>query len=195
MIPVAVGAVLAGAPVVWAPVAGADTPVCSATSCTFVSPTRSISCVITVGNTTRGPDSALCSWADADRAQSVRLLPNGVLEPCINPAVTLIDRCKTDPAAASVPALGYGQAAVLGPFTCLAEAQSISCTAAPSGRGFSINSTGILPVLPPPPPPAPETPAPGAPPPPAPDAATAPVPDAPVVPPGAAEVPDQPAGQ
>lgn len=183
----AAGVGVAIAPVVWAPAAAAEPAQCTATECDFVSPNRSISCVITVGSQ-KTPDGAVCSWSDADRAQLVKLLPNGVLEPCINPAVELLERCITDPAPATVPALGYGETAVLGPFTCLAEAQSISCTAAPSERGFSINSTGILPVLPPAPPPPPP-PDPAAPPPPG-DAAPPPPPNPAEVPPPVA--PDQP---
>jgi len=184
------GAALILAPVAFAPAAAADPAQCTATACAFVSPNRSIGCVISFA-AKQSPDGAVCSWSDADRAQLVKLLPNGVLEPCINPAVGLTDRCITDPVPAAVPALGYGETAALGPFTCLAEAQAISCTAAPSGRGFSMNSTGILPVLPTAPPPPPPPP-PGAPVPPPPEA---PVPtpalDAPAPPP-AAEAPAAP---
>lgn len=151
---------IAGAPGVVLPVgallpqAEAESPDCTQTRCDFVSPSRAINCTITVGDPTGNPDSAFCAWSDEDRAQSVRLLDNGVLEPCINPVVALIDRCISSPQT-GLPALGYGETAVLGPFTCLAGAQNILCTVAPSGKGFSINSTGIMPVAPPPPPPPP----------------------------------------
>ena len=151
---------IAGAPGVVLPVgallpqAEAEVPDCTGTSCSFVSPSRGIDCTITVGSPAGTPDSAFCAWSDEDRAQSVRLLANGVLEPCINPVVALIDRCISS-SQTGLPALGYGETAVLGPFTCLAGAQNILCTVAPSGKGFSINSTGIMPVGPPPPPPPP----------------------------------------
>ncbi len=138
----------------------ADPALCSEAGCSFVSPNQSIECVITVGSKSGAPDGAFCAWSDGDRAQSVRLLPNGVLQPCINPAVAVVDRCTTTPLT-GVATLGYGQTANLGPFTCTAEAQGITCTAAPSGRGFAISSLGILPAVappPPPPPPAPESP-------------------------------------
>lgn len=157
-------------PALAAPPAGAEDPVCGTSKCTFVSPNGSIDCSISVG-VSGAPDSAFCAWSDSERAQTVRLLPNGVLDPCINPAVDLIDRCTAEPLSGPVT-LGYGQTAVLGPFTCLAEAQGITCTAAPTGKGFTISSVGILPVVPPPPPPveapaaespAPATPAPATP--------------------------------
>lgn len=169
-----------------APAAQADTPLCAATSCSFVSPNQSIDCVITVGSKSGTPDGAFCAWSDEGRAQTVRLLPNGVLEPCINPVADRIARCQSDPLT-GVATLGYGQTAALGPFTCVADAYGITCRAAPSGKGFAMSSSGILPILPPPPPPPPppaEVPG-GAPP------AVPPAPDAP--PPPAAEVPPPPA--
>ncbi len=140
-----------------APAAQADTPLCAATSCSFVSPNQSIDCVITVGSKSGTPDGAFCAWSDEGRAQTVRLLPNGVLEPCINPVADRIARCQSDPLT-GVATLGYGQTAALGPFTCVADAYGITCRAAPSGKGFAMNSSGILPIQPPPPPPPPETP-------------------------------------
>lgn len=125
------------------------------TSCSFVSPNQSIDCVITVGSKTGAPDGAFCAWSDEQRAQTVRLLPTGALEPCINPMADRIARCQSEPLTGAAT-LGYGQTAVLGPFSCTADAYGINCRAAPSGRGFAMNSSGILPVLPPPPPPTPE---------------------------------------
>lgn len=164
---------------VQAPSARAEAPLCTATSCSFVSPNQSIDCVITVGKTGT-PDSAFCAWSDEQRAQSVRLLPNGVLEPCINQLADRITRCQADPLT-GVATLGYGQTAALGPFSCVADAYGITCRAAPVGKGFAMSSSGILPVQPPPPPPAPEVPpAPEAPP------AEAAAPPAPEVPPAEA---------
>ena len=163
--------------------AGADPAVCTATSCSFLSPNGTIDCSISVGSPAGTPDGATCAWSDDDRAHLVKLLPSGALEPCINPFADVIDRCKATPQG-WLPALGYGQTAALGPFTCLAEAQSITCTAAPSGKGFSINSTGILPAAAAPPPP----------PPPPPIASEVPPPsDAPPPPSDAPPAPDQPA--
>lgn len=155
---------------------------CTATECSFVSPNKSIQCVITVADTS-GPDGAFCAWSDEERAQNVRLLPNGLLEPCINPVADRIDRCEVD-LLTDAATLGYGQTAALGPFSCVADAYGITCRAAPSGKGFAMSSSGILPILPPPPPPPAEVPG-GAPP------AVPPAPDAP--PPPEAEVPPPPA--
>ncbi|MCB0925040.1 MAG: hypothetical protein KDB50_10955 [Mycobacterium sp.] len=167
-------------------------PICTDTECSFVSPNRSIECVITVAGTDGTPDGALCAWSDDGRAQTVRLLPNGLLEPCINPVADRIDRCQVDPLT-DVATLGYGETAALGPFSCNADAYGITCRAAPSGKGFAMSSSGILPVQPPPPPPpaeAPPAPPAEAPPPPPAEAPPAPPAEAPPAsPPPAAEVP------
>ena len=128
--------------------AAAEDPLCSATQCEFVSPTGGIGCVITVGDPTGIPDSASCEWSDEERAQSAKLLPSGALEPCINLMASVVDRCESEDSGSvsDLPKLGYGQTAALGPFSCLAEAEGITCTAAPSGRGFTINTAGILPI-------------------------------------------------
>ncbi len=192
----AIAMLMAGAPGLMLPIvallpqAEAESPDCTGTSCSFVSPSRAIECTITVGSPAGTPDSAFCAWGDEDRAQSVRLLADGVLEPCINPAVALVDRC-ISATQTGLPALGYGETAVLGPYTCLAGAQNILCTVAPSGKGFSINSTGILPVAPPPPPPPPVPVEPAPPPPPPPPAAVEPAP--PAEPPPPAELAPPPA--
>lgn len=191
VIAVAVGALPVAA---WTPRAVADEPMCTATDCSFVSPNKSIECVITVAGTDGTPDGAFCAWSDEERAQTVRLLPNGLLEPCINPVADRIDRCQADPLTGAAT-LGYGQTAALGPFSCIADAYGITCRAAPTGKGFAMSSSGILPVQPPPPPPPAEVPAyPGAVPP-APPAAE-PVPPAPAsvaAPPAPAPVPAPPA--
>lgn len=158
--------------------AQADAPLCTATSCSFVSPNKTIDCVITVGSKTGVPDSAFCAWSDEQRSQTVRLLPNGVLEPCINPMADRVSRCQSEPLTGAAT-LGYGQTAALGPFSCVADAYGITCRAAPTGRGFAMSSSGILPVQPPPPPEAP---------PPGPDAAPAPATEA-APPPGAEAAP------
>ena len=174
----AVAAALLGALALPAAPAVADTPVCSAKKCAFVSPNRTV-CTIAA-------DAAGCGWTDGDKLYAVKLFPNGGLDPCLH----LVDipgrTCDSYPAG-GLPLLGYGQPAVLGPYTCLVDAQSVTCTVMPSGRGFTMNSAGIVPAaVAPAPPPPPEAPAPPppeapAPPPPAPEvAAVAPEPEAPV---------------
>ena len=155
------GAVVLGLPL---PAAAADQPVCSGTSCSFTSPNRSIGCTLTAGAGKTNPDSVFCGWTDGERSHTVTMAANGTLTPCINPAVQLVNRCTVTPMTGAV-ALGYGQTASLGPFNCLAEAQAITCTVAPAGKGFTMNMAGILPVLPPPPPPPAPAPEPTAPPP------------------------------
>lgn len=182
ILPAAAASAAVAACVAWMPSAQAETPLCTATSCSFVSPNQTIDCVITVGSKTGTPDSAFCSWSDEQRAQTVRLLPNGALEPCINPMADRITRCQADPLT-GVATLGYGQTAALGPFSCVADAYGITCRAAPTGKGFAMSSSGILPIQPPPPPPPPEVP-PGEPPPP-------PGPEQPVPP----AAPEPPVGQ
>lgn len=151
-----VSPMLGAAPAALATPAPAEDPICTDTQCAFLSPTGAIECVITVGDQTGIPDSASCQWSDDQRAHSAKLLPSGALEPCLNLMAAVVDRCKSEesePATASgpdagpeLPKLGYGQTAVLGPFTCLADAEGITCTAAPSGRGFAVNTAGILPI-------------------------------------------------
>lgn len=158
------GAAVLGPPV---PVATADQPVCSGTRCSFTSPNQSIGCTITAGAGRTNPDGVFCGWTDGERSHTVTMSATGALDPCINPAVELVNRCIVTPMSGAV-ALGYGQTASLGPFTCLAEAAAISCTV-PPGKGFTMNKAGILPVLAPPPPP----------PPPPSESATPPPPEAP----------------
>ena len=167
------GAAGLGACVVVGAPARADEPFCTGSACSFQSPNRLISCAITA-------DAATCGWSDENQAYLVTLRPDGTLEPCINFMVGLVDRCLSTPQGGAT--LGYGQIAASGPFTCRAEAQAVTCSAAPAGRGFAINSSGILPVVLPPPPP-PEVPPPAAPaaeaPPPAPPPAEPPPPPPP----------------
>ncbi|MGV1087990.1 MAG: hypothetical protein ACOYBX_08385 [Mycobacterium sp.] len=143
----AVAAALLGTLSLPATPAAAESPVCSAKKCAFVSPNHTV-CTIAA-------DAAGCGWTDGDKLYAVKLFPNGGLDPCLH----LVDipgrKCDTYPAG-GLPLLGYGQPAVLGPYTCLVDAQSVTCTVMPSGRGFTMNSAGIVPaaVAPPPPPPS-----------------------------------------
>ncbi len=153
----AAATMFAVAGVLAAPPAAADPPFCVGTKCAFTSPNRMINCVITTGGGPSNPDEVFCGWGDGERSHTVTMTANGALDPCINPAVDLVNRC-TFTQLTGATALGYGQTAALGPFSCLAEAQAITCTAAPAGKGFTMNKAGILPVLPPPPPPPPPAP-------------------------------------
>ncbi len=152
--------------------ASADSPVCSAKKCAFVSPNRTV-CVMS-------PDNAGCGWTDGEKLFAVKLFPNGGLDPCLHLLEGYGKKCDTY-SPAGLPALGYGQPAVLGPFTCLVDAASVTCTASPSGRGFTINSAGVIPAQAAPPPPPPDSAVPQAPPPP--DVAPAPVEEPLIAPP------------
>ena len=179
-----VAAALAAPLVVSAPAAVADSAVCSAKKCAFVSPNGTV-CVITA-------DSTGCGWTDGDKAYAVKLFGNGGLDPCLHLVEGLGKTCDTY-SGAGLPALGYGQPAVLGPYTCTVDPSAVTCTANPSGRGFTINSAGIVPaaVAPPAPPPAP---APAPPPPAATEQQPAPVPpvDEPLIPPPPEDMPPPP---
>lgn len=168
----AVATTLAASLAVAAAPASADAAVCSAKKCAFVSPNGTV-CSVTA-------DAAACGWSDGDKWFAAKLFPNGGLDPCLH----LVDgpgrKCDTY-SAAGLPTLGYGQSAVLGPYTCLVDAQSVTCTVNPSGRGFTINSAGIVPAAAPPPAPPSQTAPPPAPsetlaPPPAPSESVAPPP-------------------
>lgn len=135
----------AAAPPAWLPTAMADEALCTDTDCSFLSPTGAIDCAITVGDQNGTPDGATCSWGDGWRAHSVTLLPSGELQPCLNLAAQDNDRCESEPAE-GLPRLGYGETAALGPFSCLADAEGITCTVVEAGRGFAVNSAGIVPV-------------------------------------------------
>ena len=139
----ALGALAAGSP--WLSPARAEEPLCTETDCSFLSPTGTIDCAIAVGDPSGTPDGATCSWGDGERAHSVTLLPSGELEPCLNLAAQDTDRCESEPAE-GLPRLGYGETAALGPFSCLADAEGITCTVVEAGRGFVVNSAGIVPV-------------------------------------------------
>ena len=195
-----VAAALAAPLAVSAPAALADSAVCSAKKCAFVSPNGTV-CVLTA-------DNAGCGWTDGDKAYAVKLFPNGGLDPCLHLLDVPGRKCDSYPGA-GLPALGYGQPAVLGPYTCVVDAASVTCTANPSGRGFTINSAGIVPaaVAPPPAPsPAPSSTPSSAPPTPSPESTTpapaatsveqspapAPLVDVPLLPPPPEDMPPPP---
>jgi len=84
-------------------------------------------------------------------------LPDGAYCMTANPTSHVLIRsdgslarvCTNDPSCGSngpqdEAVLPYGQSAALGPFTCLSQESGMTCTA--SGRGFTISSSGIVPV-------------------------------------------------
>ncbi len=166
--------------------AGADNPVCSAKKCSFVSPNHTV-CTVAA-------DNAACGWSDGEKWFAVKLFPNGGLDPCLHLLDVPGRKCDTY-STAGVPTLGYGQTAELGPYTCLVDAQSVTCTVKPSGRGFTINSAGIVPAAAPPPPAAP-APSESASPAPAPSPVPSPAPDVTALapPPAPPETPLPPEG-
>ena len=147
----AVAAAVAASLAVGAAPAGADSPVCSAKKCSFVSPNRTVCTIVA--------DNAACGWSDGEKWFAVKLFPNGGLDPCLHLLDVPGRACDTY-SPAGMPTLGYGQTAMLGPYTCLVDAQSVTCTVNPSGRGFTINSAGIIPAAAAPPPAPTESPSP-----------------------------------
>ena len=116
------------------PQANANDLACySGTSCYFLSPSRNLSCEM---HTDTGPATAYCQSNSA--VQSVTMDANGNITPCSG------NECMGDPALGT-PILAYGQAARLGPFTCLSETDGMTCTVA-SGRGFVISRDGVAPA-------------------------------------------------
>ncbi len=120
------------------PPATAENLPCASNGCAFLSPSGHISCEVNYHYYDL-PDSAYCQWVDRGTGYSVTLHPNGLFESCFQAD------CVGNPGQ-NTPTLGYGQTAAVGPFTCLSATSGVTCTAAPSGRGFTISSEGISPV-------------------------------------------------
>jgi len=64
----------------------------------------------------------------------------------IGPGGSLRDVCTQDVSCLSKPPIGvptllYGQSKGIGRFTCLSQESGMTCTAAPSGTGFTISSS------------------------------------------------------
>jgi hypothetical protein len=118
------------------PRAGADSPVCTATWCAFLSPSRNISCEMDYGRGSGIPDETYCQTNNPP--QSVRLSASGAFKTCTG------DSCLGNPGQGT-PALGYGQTAGVGPFNCRSEASGVTCTVT-SGRGFTLSNAGVAPV-------------------------------------------------
>ncbi|OBI57350.1 hypothetical protein A5705_19895 [Mycobacterium sp. E787] len=118
------------------PRAAADNPACSQTWCSFLSPSRNISCELDYRRGGGIPDETYCQ--SMSPPQSVHMSPDGVFERCAG------ESCLGN-AGQGTPTLPYGQTAGLGPFSCRSEESGISCTVT-SGRGFTISNAGIAPV-------------------------------------------------
>lgn len=116
-----------------APKAAADNPVCTASTCAFLSPSRNISCEIDYQREPAMADEAYCQTNDPP--QSVRLSAAGVVTSCTG--VSCLGN-----AGEGTPTLAYDQTAGLGPFNCASKPDGITCTVA-SGHGFTIAASGI----------------------------------------------------
>lgn len=117
------------------PRAAADNAVCSQAWCSFLSPSRNLSCEMDY-HRNGIPDETYCQ--SNSPAQSVRLSTDGTFKSCSG------ESCLGNPGEGT-PALPYGQTAWMGPFSCRSEESGITCKVT-SGRGFTISSAGITPV-------------------------------------------------
>jgi hypothetical protein len=124
-------ALLLWAPAVAVPRAAADTNVAF-----FKSPSGNIECEI---DFQRGgvPDGAYCM--SVNPPQHAVIGPDGALtDVCTNEMSCLSDGPEGE------PVLPYGQSRGIGPFLCHSEQSGMTCTA--NGKGFTISSSGIVPV-------------------------------------------------
>ena len=119
-----------------APPAAADNPVCTATWCSFLLPSRNIGCEINYQRGSGIPDETYCQ-SDSP-PQTVRLSTDGTFKTCTG------ESCLGN-AGQGTPTLAYGQSAGVGPFNCRSESTGVTCTVA-SGRGFTLSNAGITPV-------------------------------------------------
>jgi hypothetical protein len=118
------------------PAATADNPACTASVCTFLSPSRNISCELNYKRDPGISDEAYCQTLSPP--QSVHLSAGGVVTNCTGVS------CVGNPGEGT-PTLGYDQTAGVGPFTCTSKTDGISCTVS-SGHGFTISNAGITPL-------------------------------------------------
>lgn len=119
-----------------APRAAADNPVCSATWCSFLLPSRNIGCEIDFGRGSGMPDETYCQ-SDSP-PQTVRLSTDGTFKTCTG------ETCLGNPGEGT-PTLAYGQSAGVGPFNCRSDTSGVTCTVT-SGRGFTLSNAGITAV-------------------------------------------------
>ncbi len=118
------------------PRAAADNPVCTATWCSFLSPSGNIGCEMNYGRGSGIPDETYCQ-SDSP-PQTVRMSTDGSFKTCTQ------ESCLGN-AGQGTPTLGYGLTAGVGPFSCRSEPSGVTCTVT-SGRGFTLSSAGITPV-------------------------------------------------
>ncbi len=118
------------------PRAVADNPVCTATSCSFLLPSRNLGCEMSYHRGNDIPDETYCQTDSPP--QTVRMSTDGSFKSCVG------ETCLGNPGEGT-PTLGYGQSAAVGPFNCRSEVSGITCTVT-SGRGFTISRAGITPV-------------------------------------------------
>jgi hypothetical protein len=119
-----------------APRAAADNPICSASWCSFLSPSRNLSCEIAYRRSNGLPDETYCQTQSPP--QSVHLSTDGSFKTCTG------DSCVGNPGQGT-PILPYGQNAGVGPFSCRSETSGVTCTVS-SGRGFTLSSAGVTSV-------------------------------------------------
>lgn len=117
------------------PPAAADNPACSQAWCSFLSPSRNISCEMDY-HRNGIPDETYCQ--SNSPPQSVRLSTDGTFKSCSG------ESCLGNPGEGT-PALPYGQTASMGPFSCRSEESGVTCKVT-SGRGFTISNAGVVPV-------------------------------------------------
>ena len=118
------------------PRAAADSPVCTAAVCTFLTPSHNVGCEIDYYRGNGLPDETYCQ-TDAP-PQSVHMSTDGSFKTCTG------ESCLGN-AGQGTPTLGYGQSAGIGPFKCRSETSGVTCTVT-SGRGFTISNAGITAV-------------------------------------------------
>ncbi|WP_108921851.1 hypothetical protein [Mycobacterium montefiorense] len=115
------------------PQAAADNPVCTASMCAFLSPSRNISCEINYKRDPGISDEAYCQTNEPP--QSAHLSTGGVITSC--KGVSCVGN-----AGEGTPTLAYRQTAGVGPFSCTSKPDGITCTTSP-GHGFTISDAGI----------------------------------------------------
>src|ERR1700759_4978419 len=118
------------------PAATADNPACTASVCTFLSPSHNISCEVNYKRAPGISDEAYCQTNEPP--QSVHLSTGGVVTSCTGVS------CVGNPGEGT-PTLAYDQTAAVGPFTCTSKPDGMSCTVS-SGHGFTISNAGITPI-------------------------------------------------
>ncbi|OBA58369.1 hypothetical protein A5647_21075 [Mycobacterium sp. 1100029.7] len=114
------------------PSAAADRPVCSASECAFLSPSRNISCEVNYQRSGL-TDDAYCQTMEPP--QSATLSAGGVVTACNGTS------CLGN-AAENTPTLAYGQSAGIGPFSCTSKQDGVTCTVS-TGKGFTLSNAGI----------------------------------------------------